>query len=50
MSKFIAIAFAILLTVLLGVSVFSGDSNSVKTTVTNLLDETNSQIDEISVD
>jgi hypothetical protein len=48
MNNFVAIALAILVTVIIGVTIFSGDTNSVKSSITNMLSNTNDRITEIT--
>jgi hypothetical protein len=48
MNNFVAIALAILDTVIIGVTIFSGDENSVKSSISGMLSNTNNRIEEIS--
>jgi hypothetical protein len=48
MNNFVAIALAILVTVIIGVTIFSGDENSVKASISHMLENTNERIEEIS--
>jgi hypothetical protein len=48
MNNYIGIALAILVTVIIGVTLFSGDNNSVKAAISDMLTETNEQITSIT--
>jgi hypothetical protein len=48
MNNFVAIALAILVTVIIGVTIFSGDTNSVKSSIADMLSNTNTRITEIT--
>lgn len=50
MSHFIATVFIILATIIIGTSVILGDSNSIKSSTTELLTRTNSEIHDLTLD